>query len=164
MANRILVDTGFWYAVFDKRDCHKADAECLVAKYFDKSAYEIVVPFPTMYELLRTRFVKNKEALEEIRQMFQSGRITRLDDDAYRLEALELTLLESKRNISLVDKIVKNKGLVITEYITEHQNKFERIRRITGYLVGTLDRFNDAKRSEVNDRVKHGLKETVTEL
>lgn len=32
---------------------------------------------------------------------------------------------------------------------------FERIRRITGYLVGTLDRFNDAKKSEVNDRVKH---------
>lgn len=32
---------------------------------------------------------------------------------------------------------------------------FERIRRITGYLVGTLDRFNNAKRAEVNDRVKH---------
>ncbi len=34
---------------------------------------------------------------------------------------------------------------------------FERIRRITGYLVGTLDRFNDAKRCEERDRVKHGL-------
>ncbi len=34
---------------------------------------------------------------------------------------------------------------------------FERIRRITGYLVGTLDRFNDAKRAEEGDRVKHGL-------
>ena len=33
--------------------------------------------------------------------------------------------------------------------------KFERIRRVTGYLVGTLDRFNDAKRAEVNDRVKN---------
>ena len=33
--------------------------------------------------------------------------------------------------------------------------KFERIRRITGYLVGTVDRFNDAKRAEVEDRVKH---------
>jgi ribonucleoside-triphosphate reductase len=32
---------------------------------------------------------------------------------------------------------------------------FERIRRITGYLVGTLDRFNDAKRAEEHDRVKH---------
>lgn len=35
--------------------------------------------------------------------------------------------------------------------------EFERIRRITGYLVGTLDRFNNGKRSEVEDRVKHGL-------
>lgn len=34
---------------------------------------------------------------------------------------------------------------------------FERIRRITGYLVGTLDRFNDAKRAEVGDRVKHSF-------
>ena len=33
--------------------------------------------------------------------------------------------------------------------------KFERIRRITGYLAGTVDRFNDAKKAEVNDRVKH---------
>jgi len=34
---------------------------------------------------------------------------------------------------------------------------FDRIRRITGYLVGTVDRFNNAKRAEEHDRVKHGL-------
>ena len=34
---------------------------------------------------------------------------------------------------------------------------FERIRRITGYLVGTVDRFNNAKRSEEQDRVNHGV-------
>ena len=32
---------------------------------------------------------------------------------------------------------------------------FQRIRRITGYLVGTLDRFNNAKRAEARERVKH---------
>lgn len=36
--------------------------------------------------------------------------------------------------------------------------KFERIRRITGYLVGSISRFNDAKRAEERDRVKHSLK------
>jgi len=36
--------------------------------------------------------------------------------------------------------------------------KFERIRRITGYLVGTIDRFNNAKLAEVKDRTKHGMK------
>lgn len=35
--------------------------------------------------------------------------------------------------------------------------KFERIRRITGYLVGTLDRFNNGKRAEEKDRVKHDI-------
>lgn len=39
---------------------------------------------------------------------------------------------------------------------TEETGPFDRIRRITGYLVGGLDRFNDAKRAEVRDRVKHG--------
>lgn len=35
--------------------------------------------------------------------------------------------------------------------------RFERIRRITGYLVGTMDKWNDAKKAEERDRVKHGL-------
>ncbi len=33
--------------------------------------------------------------------------------------------------------------------------KFQRVRRITGYLVGTMDRWNDAKKAEEKDRVKH---------
>lgn len=40
---------------------------------------------------------------------------------------------------------------------TPGQPKFDRIRRITGYLVGTVDRFNNAKRAEEHDRVKHGV-------
>ncbi len=36
--------------------------------------------------------------------------------------------------------------------------KFERIRRITGYLVGTTDRWNNAKKAELGDRVKHETK------
>ncbi len=42
------------------------------------------------------------------------------------------------------------------EYVGEGIS-FERIRRITGYLVGTVDRFNNAKRAEEKDRVKHGI-------
>lgn len=38
---------------------------------------------------------------------------------------------------------------------------FERIRRITGYLVGTLDRFNNAKRAEESERVKHSVADEV---
>ena len=46
------------------------------------------------------------------------------------------------------------------EQMVGEKVKFERIRRITGYLVGTVDRFNDGKRSEEKDRVKHsGIKD-----
>lgn len=47
-------------------------------------------------------------------------------------------------------------GEVSLDYRTQPA-RFERIRRITGYLVGTIDRFNNAKRAEEHDRVKHGL-------
>ena len=42
--------------------------------------------------------------------------------------------------------------------------RFERIRRITGYLVGTLDRFNNAKRAEEHDRVKHSVAGNIERL
>ena len=52
------------------------------------------------------------------------------------------------------------------EYFNEHsewfdEGKFERLRRITGYLVGTLDRWNDAKKSEEKARVKHCVNSSI---
>lgn len=47
-----------------------------------------------------------------------------------------------------------DEGYVDIEYRFEPRN-FERIRRITGYLVGTLDRWNNYKRAEEHDRQKH---------
>lgn len=41
---------------------------------------------------------------------------------------------------------------------TAHHTPFERIRRITGYLTGVLSTWNDAKRAEERDRVKHDTK------
>lgn len=50
----------------------------------------------------------------------------------------------------MMNVVVKDGKKVVGEGV-----KFERIRRITGYLVGTTDRFNNAKRAEERDRVKH---------
>ena len=60
------------------------------------------------------------------------------------------------------DKVIKEITFKIDgDYVdmnyTFDEVPFERIRRITGYLVGTLDRFNNAKRQEVEDRVKHSI-------
>lgn len=43
------------------------------------------------------------------------------------------------------------------QYTFSNNVPFERIRRITGYLVGTVDRFNNGKRAEERDRVKHDI-------
>lgn len=52
------------------------------------------------------------------------------------------------------------------EYFDAHaeyfdEGKFERLRRITGYLVGTLERWNDAKKAEESSRVKHSVNSCV---
>jgi len=51
-------------------------------------------------------------------------------------------------------------------YFNDHnewfdEGKFERLRRITGYLVGTLDRWNDAKKAEESARVKHSVNSAI---
>lgn len=51
-------------------------------------------------------------------------------------------------------EILPNDEVALTYHVK--QKPFERIRRITGYLVGTINRWNNAKRSEERDRVKHG--------
>lgn len=52
----------------------------------------------------------------------------------------------------------KNASITGTDQIMVGEGRdFERIRRITGYLVGTIDRWNNAKRAEEQDRVKHTL-------
>jgi hypothetical protein len=53
-----------------------------------------------------------------------------------------------------VSQAESDEGMVDVKY-TCRNVKFERIRRITGYLVGTIDRWNNAKKAEEQDRVKH---------
>lgn len=81
------------------------------------------------------------------------GVLTDAEKEAYVQRAR--TLYPEKRisemNITIVDD-----NYVDIEYHYD-TTPFQRIRRITGYLVGTLDRFNDAKRAEVGDRVKHSV-------
>ena len=54
-----------------------------------------------------------------------------------------------------IDCTEADDGYVVLDYRLRGV-RFERIRRITGYLVGSVERFNDAKRAEERERVKHG--------
>lgn len=53
--------------------------------------------------------------------------------------------------------VIERKSIMEEKCVIGKDVKFERIRRITGYLVGTMDKWNDAKKAEERDRVKHGL-------
>lgn len=65
--------------------------------------------------------------------------------------------LEKKYNRKLKSLDIKVDGdYADLNYEFEHA-PFERIRRITGYLVGTMDKWNDGKRAEEADRVKHDV-------
>ena len=63
---------------------------------------------------------------------------------------------QTKEKVNSLKLSATKDGQIDIRYELQPQ-KFERIRRITGYLVGTIDRWNDAKRAEEHDRVKHGL-------
>lgn len=72
----------------------------------------------------------------------------------------ELTIYLNQLQSKGKYKIIKADVTVDGEYIdinsTIEQVPFERIRRITGYLVGTTSKWNDAKQAELKDRVTHG--------
>ena len=71
--------------------------------------------------------------------------------DAYVERARELY---GEQCIGMKIEVTDDEYVNIT-YTLKNDIPFERIRRITGYLVGTLDKWNDAKRAEEQDRVKH---------
>ena len=61
--------------------------------------------------------------------------------------------IKTKEEFVMAKTVVENKEQIL---VGEGRD-FERIRRITGYLVGTIDRWNNAKRAEERDRVKHSV-------
>lgn len=78
------------------------------------------------------------------------------------LSQQEIDIYVSQLKEKNPDKYIKTIDFTVDgEYVdvkyTYDSVPFERIRRITGYLVGTVDRFNDGKRAEFEDRVTHSL-------
>lgn len=87
------------------------------------------------------------------------GELAQQEIDAYIARAREKF---QGRTIKGLD--IKVDGDYVDINYTFEPVKFDRIRRITGYLVGTTDRFNNAKKAEVQDRVKHDLNSTMEQI
>lgn len=75
------------------------------------------------------------------------------------IEAYKEHVKKKYPNDYIDELILTLDGDYVNMEIHKHAKPFDRIRRITGYLVGTLDRFNNGKRAEERDRVKHGVTE-----
>lgn len=68
-----------------------------------------------------------------------------------------VSYLQEKYGRKLESLDIQADGEFVDLHYTFERVPFERIRRITGYLVGTMDHWNDAKRAEEKDRIKHDL-------
>jgi predicted nucleic acid-binding protein len=103
----VLVDTGFWIALYDAREEHHAAA---VAMADIVDAVQLVFPWPTLYEVLRTRFVRRPEWVASLHQRLNGPRVNFIDDARYCDDAYRLTVDYStrlRRDISMVDMLCR---------------------------------------------------------
>lgn len=91
-----------------------------------------------------TIIVEGGEISEEERKSYEA-----FVKDKYKNKEIELLKIKVDGEFVDLETHTKSEG-------------FQRIRRITGYLVGTLDRFNDGKKAEVKDRKPHSVDYTHT--
>jgi len=126
--NNILIDTCFWYALFDARDSNHHKALELVL-YLDLG--NVILPYPTLYETINTRFTRNKEWVEEFEKVLKNKNVQILEDLEYKENGLALTMdsiLNKNRPISLVDMVIRlmldDVNLKIDYFITFNTKDF----------------------------------------
>src|SRR5712692_2720883 len=103
----LIVDAGYWYALFDARDSLAREAK---AKAHHIDTLSVIFPRPTLYETLGTRFVKNRIATDNFERLLKRPNVQYIDDTPYRENALNATLREArlgKRAISLCDMLIR---------------------------------------------------------
>ena len=74
-----------------------------------------------------------------------------------RVELAEYVRMQKQKYPTMYRLEVEPDGEYVNLTVTTRQQPFDRIRRITGYLVGNMSHWNNAKRAEEHDRVKHAL-------
>jgi len=106
MAKRILLDTGFWFALYDSRDAHHEEALTLAD---DLAFDQLVLPWPCLYETLNTRFVRRSGWLASFRGLLRRRNVKMLEDGPYRERALAFVLESggTAMRLSLVDAVMR---------------------------------------------------------
>lgn len=105
--NNILIDTCYWFALFDNRDSNHVKASSMM-EYLEIG--QLIIPFPTLYETLNTRFVNKPNWMESFENILNRDNIHYLDDSHYKNIALSLMIsspTRRERPMSLVDLIIR---------------------------------------------------------
>ncbi len=106
MPKNILADTGFWFALFDDRDPYHE-----IAIIIEEDIYNcnILIPWPSLYETINTRFVRRSHWRLGIRKYITDNNVYKIDDTPYRYESLQTVIdPKEKRNFSLVDHVMRS--------------------------------------------------------
>jgi predicted nucleic acid-binding protein len=105
MAKNILIDTGYWIALFNERDRHHTTARVLED---DLSIHTLLIPWPTLFECVDTRFARRKDSAIRFKQLLLRPRTALVDDSPYRHKSLHFVLEETNHTFSLTDHIIRS--------------------------------------------------------
>jgi predicted nucleic acid-binding protein len=101
-----LLDSGFWFGLLEPRDGRHAEAVQLFQRI---EKFHGLVPWPSLYEVLGTRLVRNTDRLEKLAAELRSPDIHLVDDVRYRDKAFDDCLIDpsTRRPLSLVDRVLR---------------------------------------------------------
>lgn len=104
-AVRLLIDTGFFIALFNERDQHH-DSACEMEELLDVS--QIVLPWPILYETLSTRLVRQPANMARFGAIVQAPGTELINDKPYRVRSLSALLAphSAQSGLSLVDAVL----------------------------------------------------------
>lgn len=100
----ILIDSGFWFALYNRTDQYHQDAVELADLLEDNT---ILIPWPSLYETINTRFCRNKNTIVGFESFIKNPNTKLINDVRYRDSEL-LEIFTSNRNLSMVDRIIRS--------------------------------------------------------
>lgn len=101
---RFLIDTGYWFARLSKSDSNEYRSQIDDIDDCISLASEILLPWPTLYETLNTRFVEREKLVPEFERIIADPKYVKIDDSAYKHNCMSAVLKQKRR--SLVDQIL----------------------------------------------------------
>ena len=121
----LLVDTGFFIAMYDERDAHHAEAQ---DKQKLLAVYAVILPWPVLYETINTRFSRRRRIMARFDAIITSSNTALLDDSPYRVEAYQAVARNVRRPMSLVDAvlrgIIEDTNVAVTAMLTFNKRDF----------------------------------------